>query len=667
LFAFLQKRSLVQQGFFQAEKPDYSRYQLGANLRGPIVPDRWFYSLSYEGQVTDHFIDVVLPSTANPAMWDGYAGTFKAPHRLHTGLLRLTAPVGQHTLDAVWATRWLQLESNFGTTLMNRMLTRAAGLDGNTRVNSLLLRDTYASAALVNELSLHLLDFGNDQVLLAPGPTYQYPSIQIGRANFPFSVRDLHLRLINKVSYSVTAAGRHALKAGVEVSRVRTKVYRPLRNEGVFEFSTDTSTVPFRGSIGIGLFDPTSTRDARVRTGGWLVGGYLQDQWQPAPSLLIVGGVRFDAEINTLNQKLITPWATDTTLLRAFGEQYLNTGDRVTDLNNVAPRVAVAWTPRGAGRTSLRAGYGVMYDRVPLFGAAIEAATIGWKIYSFPNPGTTDPDSLRRLVAAGRQPAPPNVVLLKDRLDTPANHQWSVGLGHRIAGRWALNLDYLQQAARNAPVSVVTNRAPIGGGPRPITGRWGDVTLWDDFGDARFRAVLASVTYDRRATRVTAAYTLAWAESEFGEFTTSDYPDSASYSMQRSNTDERHRVVLSGFTRLPLGLDFSAVAIGASPRPVLASLGVDVNQNGTSLDDWPGGIRTLQQTGWEDWYRTVDVRLGRSFAFGRGRLHATAEVFNLFGWRNHSEYQAIYSDADYGEPIGDYARRQAQLGVRYQF
>ena len=62
--------------------------------------------MSAEGQLTDNFIDVVPGRPpANPGIWDRYAGTFAAPNRLHTGLLRLTAPLGSHTLDAIGATR----------------------------------------------------------------------------------------------------------------------------------------------------------------------------------------------------------------------------------------------------------------------------------------------------------------------------------------------------------------------------------------------------------------------------------------------------------------------------------------------------------------------------------------------------------------------------------
>jgi hypothetical protein len=95
--------------------------------------------------------------------------------------------------------------------------------------------------------------------------------------------------------------------------------------------------------------------------------------------------------------------------------------------------------------------------------------------------------------------------------------------------------------------------------------------------------------------------------------------------------------------------------------------GSDVNRNGNAVDDWPNGVRTHRRTGWDHWYRTVDLRLGKTFPMPQGRLTVTAEAFNVFNWANHADYQGDASLLNYGEPDGDYARRQAQLGVRYQF
>jgi hypothetical protein len=216
-------------------------------------------------------------------------------------------------------------------------------------------------------------------------------------------------------------------------------------------------------------------------------------------------------------------------------------------------------------------------------------------------------------------------------------------------------------------VTVKTNLPNPTTGVRPITGRYGDITLWDDFGEARYRALLASAHYDGGSSRLTVAYTLGWAQSEFGALTTSDYPDASFYTMQRSDGDERHRVVVSGFTNLRWGLELSGVAIVASPHPFFVTTGFDDNQNGAENDDWPGGLRTHLPSGWDNWYRTLDLRLGKGFPMRTGKMIVTAELFNALNSANHSEYQAKANVLDYGEPVGDYARRQAQIGVRYQF
>lgn len=669
LFGFLQTRSLVAKSDFAPAKPDYGRVQSGGNIRGPIVKDRLFYSLTYEGQSYNSYVSVVPGRPAeNPDEWRQYAGDFKAPLQLSSGVLRLTGLLGSHTIDAIWTARHLSVESDFGRAVDNVMFSHDAGMLSRSNLNTVLVRDTYASKSVVNELSVFLLDAKLRDTPLVPGPTFRYPSIQFGRNTQPAFFDTRHLRMVDKISWARSGpGGEHVIKSGLELNRVRVNTYLPAAKDGLFFFQFDTSSQPLRAQIGLDPSDPGSTRSARDINNGWVVGAYLQDEWRPTSSLSVTAGVRYDADINTLNQRRVFPWATDTTLLRAFGEEFLNTNDRKNDLNNIAPRLAVSWDPYGNGRASLRAGYGILYDRVPVLGAQSESIGARWRTYTFQRPGTTDPAELRRRVVAGSGSSTPNVTLLKDRLETPANRQWSVGIGRRLGTRWTLNLDYLDQRLTDTYVTVRTNLRNPTTGVRPITPRFGDITLWDDFGDARFRALLASVSYDAGAARLNAAYTLSRAESEFSEFTTSNYPDASFYRLQPSDADERHRVVISGFTQLKPGLDFSMMAIVASPRPYFVTTGSDDNQNGAENDDWPDGQRTKRPSGWANWYRTVDIRLAKPFHLRSSRMIVTAEVFNVFNSANHSEYQSTQDLLDYGKPVNDYARRQGQLGVRYQF
>src|SRR5438876_5552603 len=89
-------------------RPDYTRGQFGFNPRGPLRAVKLFFAASYEGQSTDDGINVV---PAQPGVFDTVAGTFKAPTKNHTGVVRLTAvPSSTHTLDATWAGRYYNSE-----------------------------------------------------------------------------------------------------------------------------------------------------------------------------------------------------------------------------------------------------------------------------------------------------------------------------------------------------------------------------------------------------------------------------------------------------------------------------------------------------------------------------------------------------------------------------
>ena len=666
VFAFHQDRNLVARGTFQTGKPDYMRVQAGGSLRGPIIRDRLFFDASYEGQVTDEFPTVVPGRPAeNPAIWDEYAGTFRAPFRNHAGVFRLTAPRGAHTFDASVNARRLRSTSAFGVLSNNVMASYDAAITSAYDVVSVQLRDSYVSSSLVNELTLHLLEQRQGDEAKAPGPSLRYPGILIGRSTLPQQIDERHVRLTNKLSRQMSGiGGEHVLKAGLELTRIEATGYQPTNRDGLFLFARDTSSRPSSGQIGIGAMDSTSTSDARATMRGWLTGVYVQDEWRPVPRVTLTAGLRYDAEIGTLDQDEVAPWASDTVLQRVVGDRYLNSGDRRNDLDNIAPRISGLWDIRGNGRATLRAGYGVMYDRVPMFGAFFERIAWRWRTYTVPNPGTTDPGELRTIArSGGGTQVPPNIVLLPDRLEAPASRQWSMGGTRWVGEHLALDMDYSDKRTSNLPVTVRVNLRNASG-QRPLTSRYGGITLWGDFGDARFRAVLTTLRYERARTRVSAAYTLGWARSDFRALSTSDLPDSSSYRMQQSEGDERHRVVVVATTTLPFSIQLSTITIAASPRPFLVA-GSDVNQNLLQDDDAADGTRTHRPRGWEHWYRTIDVRLARAVAVKGGHLTITAEAFNVLNTSNHAEYRSAAGTSDFGEPIGDYARRQVQLGIRF--
>ena len=673
-FGFVQNSDAIARTFFQKqaglEPPNFSRQQLGVNLRGPILKDRLFLATSYEGTLTNNYIDVI-PTTA---AWASRRANVLAPNRNHTVFTRLTAtPNERNTVDLMWSSRYMTGESNFGG-----RTSRDGGISQKYFINTGQLRHRWLPGTnLVNEASLQLVQWNHNEDPLVAGPQRTYPGIIFGTATFPLELRETHLRFVNRATYSVADwGGSHLFKAGVEARRINGSQFAPNNREGAFNFPTDTSTRPNSANVALGFFNPNSIEDARAEANGTVVGLYLNDEWRPRSNLAINIGLRWDAELNTLSNDFRNPWAQDARL-RAIPElsRWLNDGNRRNDLNNFSPRVSFSWDPTGSNRTFVRGGYAIMFDRVTSFIGFQERLNAGWRTYNFVNPGTTNVEELRARVQQGVA-VTPQLVLVKDLMQTPENRQWSLGVGHQLTSSIGVNVDWIRQDIRNLYVRTNPNYFDRTANRRSLTSAFGDIVLWDDFGRAQFQALMTQMTWARGQRRTNVAYTLSWNESEFDGNLANIFPLRSSYQMQTTAGDERHRLVVSTIQPLPFKVLGSAIVSLASPRAYAVTDGRDLNNNNVFFDDFIDGERTRRPTAgaFPNWYRTIDLRLARPiYARGAQKYSLTFEMFNVFNWNNWSAFGAQARQANgnaiasFQQPTGAFAARQAQLGVRADF
>lgn len=685
VFTYFQNNSLRAYDEFQRrnlrnpalnfKRVDYSRFQFGLNHRGPIVRNRLFYALSYEQNRID---DAITVSPSNVGPFEQFRGDQPAPTQNHNGVLRLTAPWGEkHTFDAIYAGRYYDSETNFGG-----RVTREGGIAAKYWIHSAQLRNTYTPTnSSVNQFSLHLLTWNHNESPLVPGPQRNYPSVVIGTNIFPLVLQEKHFRATDKFTWTAPG-GKHIVETGADLEHVRTSSFLPSNENGLFEYTTDTSSLPFRGTIAVGINDRTGTSDALASSNGWVTGAYVQDRWQVTKGLNVNLGLRYDAEFNTLVNDFITPWASDATLQSLIDPKFLN-GKRKNDLNNIAPRASFSWDVTGKQKTFLRGGWGLMYGRVPSTYPFAEKQASTWRSYTFTfnnttNLPTNDPEVLRQRVIAGGVATAPNLSLVSREIKTPETNMMSVGIGHQLRSDLAINLDYVDQRSRNLYVNTAVN-PQFPGSPRRLTNSFGNITLWDDFGRATFQALTAGMTFDRSVNdnqplRASLAYTLGFYKSTFENF--GAWTDRSFFNLQPSSGDERHRLVLSGMTPLPFGFEFSGIAITASPSRFVAIQGQDLNQNGITNDDFidPSQRAVRPDGGFDVWYRTVDLRLAKLLPAPGGHASLSIEVFNLFNTVNWSGYGGTRTNitgttplATYRQPTGAYAPRQLQAGVRYKF
>jgi len=190
-------------------------------------------------------------------------------------------------------------------------------------------------------------------------------------------------------------------------------------------------------------------------------GFFAQDDWRVSRNLTLNLGLRWDfsgvpsetgGQSGTLDQvaNLNTSSQIDNLTLKKGGQWYKN------DWNNFAPRLGLAWDPKGDGKMAIRANYGLYYDRI--IGATtslVDGNTPGFSqsVIVFPNqvPGSD--------LRASDNPAPPaqppapvltlpatrstSVVAFNPNLRTGYVQMWSLNVQRQITKDTVIQVGYL--------------------------------------------------------------------------------------------------------------------------------------------------------------------------------------------------------------------------------
>src|SRR5215468_366032 len=126
------------------------------------------------------------------------------------------------------------------------------------------------------------------------------------------------------------ARGAHTARLGVDAQAIRSRFVDLEDTTGTFNFATAADF----------LDDKPSRYQHRFNTESELrntyTGVFIQDEWKPKQNLTLSFGLR---------------WENETV---------------IEDRNNFGPRLSLAWDPFKSGKTVMRAGYGIFYNRALL-------------------------------------------------------------------------------------------------------------------------------------------------------------------------------------------------------------------------------------------------------------------------------------------------------------
>jgi hypothetical protein len=176
-----------------------------------------------------------------------------------------------------------------------------------------------------------------------------------------------------KDALSITK-GKHSFKIGGDVSYEKIIHDTLLNNYGVFSFNGSKTGNAYADFL-LGL-PATMSQDAPVRKtdNGAYISAFAQDDFRIHSRVTLNLGVRYDVQfpyVDPQNRKLAFVPGQQSTVnptaplgLLFPGDTGVSRGIVHTDKNNIAPRLGVAWDPKGDGRTAVRAAFGMFYGSI---------------------------------------------------------------------------------------------------------------------------------------------------------------------------------------------------------------------------------------------------------------------------------------------------------------
>lgn len=644
------------------------QFQFGGSFGGPIIKNKTFFFLNYEGTGQDRgsFVDRPVPQVFNGKLRENL-GLFKVDHRFtddHSINLRLNGAYYTNTNPNDRVTFLAQSTQPIQPSAAARSLIQNAGIQIN---------DTYTKNNFVNEFRV---SYTNARPSTSQPIT---PSAVIVRAglstegNAAFS--DYRLQNTELADIMSLQIGRHSLKFGGEYTRQQLSE-ESFQQFGTYNLDRTGAIVNFTQQLGVNSLRSGQTRAA----------AFVQDDFRLTSQVTVNAGLRFDYQ------------------------------SIIRDRNNFGPRVGIAYDVAGKGTTIIRGGAGVYYDQ-PFYhgftqrylqgGLTAVTRTIVLTPAQLAAAGLTFPNSFDVNNTSLAATAPRNLFLRGENIRSPYSTQVSIGVEHKLLKNIVFNADYIRNESRkqllafnqNAPTTFARTASgqirtqAAANSTRPFFNpalnvsvyqgvRVRDVLVSTNAGNASYNALSLGLN-KRFGNRYTfgANYVLSSAldsvtDDHLGA-NPQDFNDVIGAERAPSDFNQNQRFVAYGTVRLPFRFELNAITVVASGLRINPLTGVDNNGDGI-LTDRPIGFERNSFQG--PAHKRLDTSLMRKFAVKtlgeNARLELRAEVFNLFNNSNFYRFTNTYGNGD--QPAANFARplsgitsvdpgRQFQFGARFVF
>lgn len=724
-----------------------SRLQAGFNFSGPLQQDKAFYFFAFEHKNAER----VLPYTGVDR--DGVAGGYtQLPDEANSLFFRTDFNLS----DTQFMMMRLSGDKR-DTEGLNVGGTRTPEAGFRLQEEDLQFAWSLASilsADVMNEARVMVGTSSFEQSASSDRPGVERPSGVFGGDDLNRQERDeTRFQFVDNITWT---RDRHSMKFGLDVLRSRTALATLFNPNGNFLYQTDapfepgdrgdllisqlprdsqgnvitpTPPIPNPGVVGVdddgdGIID----EDGLIQTYPFifqLIDGtpsdvmydtalalFAQDSFQVGPRWRLDYGLRYDLSTYTLPESAAVPSG-------------IPNGGAGRDTDNIAPRFGFTFTPQPEAGFVLRGGAGMFYDRRVLAFPAVASITSGTEINLMFPQGFTIELTEDRVEQEGIDAIRPDLFFPEElilrfstgtELETPYTVQYNLGAEWRVGRRGSIEtnithaLGYHQMLLRDLnPVLRDVNGDPVTdplGIPLHGDTTTGSIAAFVSEGRSWYSGF--DVAWKWRGARNwwSASYTFSKAEDlgpdplKAGIYLP---PDSSDVYLEKglSDTDRRHRLVLSGEFVVPLWeLRLSGIAHLASAAPFNITTGRDENMDGITTDRPAGvgrntgaeasldevnairaeenltravlGLQPLPMVQSLDApaFAQIDFRIAKRWGMetGGGGLELFMQVFNLFDRFNGGTLDGRATSINFGNVITQVGPpRTLELGARVAF
>ena len=636
--------------------PPFDREQTGGSVGGPIQRDRSWIFGSFEFRDQNASLQTGTRDFATQQVVNS-----AAPAPLRDALLssRFDQQISEHNSLMVRYSFNRSTDTSGASPGSSAPAFSAAERQNSlNRFNSAVANfNSVLSPTKVNDLSFHFDNFYND---IPPYPKDEpttdpasldltneliFPDLADGENfNLPQATHLNRYQVRDGLTWSL---GKHTLHLGGEFQHYKANGEINVFGTGTVILTSDFGFADLNGDgvindldipLAVALHSTAPVVPVPIpKVYDDYVAGYVQDDWRIRPRLTLNLGLRWEydsdltgnsSEHDPCPSLTVTPTKPCTWMANIIDLK------KTPDKKDFAPRVGFVYDPFGKGKTLLRGGYGIYYDRIILEAGAEElvqndrALTVTqYAGSSCSNPYIPAPPSLNLCFAPGSSfvPGTPTlanafsgphqtggigILAMGPDAHHPLFQQFSLGLQQQVGSNWLISADGLHVFASRQIIGHLlrdtTSTSPYITCPGddqpcvitdPLSGISDNITLLQSQAKSWYDGLIASI--EHRPTKlgpISYQYNISYTLSKTFDYSDDDQLTASAdeqvdlvegiNDLRREKgyavTDERHRLTLYGEAQLPWRFSLAPIYTFGSGVPADTFLPGTANSAGAS-------------------------------------------------------------------------------------